>query len=244
MKSSMGWWTAAAVIGLLAGPGWVRAQVLQGTVLDEEAGRPVPAVLVALQDANGRQRAASLSDSLGFYRLNAPGAGDYYLVAEGLGIDVFRSHLLAVAARDEAYGLDILVRRVPVPIQGIEVTVEQRLALERSLRHLIGVSPGSLRVRPIHRDEILRQAARGNGLVELLREWGGPSVVVMRTVDGPCFNLRGRCVPVYLNDARIPRGFGDAVPVELAGVVLVLLPGESVRYPGGGVFLYTSGWIR
>lgn len=231
--------------GLSAGGGPVQlqAQVIQGTVMDEADGRPVPAVLVAVQDRDGRQRAAALSDSVGRYVLRVPGGGDYHLVAEGFGIDVFRSHLLAITERPEPYELDILVRRVPIPIAGIEVTVERRMELERSLRHFIGLSPASLRVKPIHRADIVRQVVRGNGLPDLLRWSSVPGLVVAYTADGPCFRIRGQCAPVYLNDVRMAREWGDVLPIELAEVIVVLMPRESIRYPAGAILLYTAAWI-
>jgi hypothetical protein len=112
----------AALLSVMAWVGGCRpavGQVIQGSVLDEDTGVPVPGVLVALYGPGAEQQAVALSDSTGFYRIVAPEPGSYHVVAEGLKLAVFRSHLLAIAAREEAYEMDLLVRRVPIPIRGI-----------------------------------------------------------------------------------------------------------------------------
>lgn len=219
------------------------SQVIQGSVLDEDSGAPVPGVLVSLYDDAGGQRALAVSDSAGFYRIVAPAPGDYQVVVEGLGLALFRSHLLAVTPRGEAYEMDLLVRRVPIPIRGIEVSVERREAMERSVRLLIGMSPRSLRMRPIPRPEIESHLAKGHNLTDLLRWSNIPSFVVRPTEAGPCYQLRGTCVPVYLNGARMGREWSEMLPLELAEMVVILLPKESIQFPSGAVLLYTAGWI-
>lgn len=60
------------------------AQTVTGSLL-EPGGRPVEQVLVALVDADGRQRAATLTDTAGAFSIRAPAAGRWSLRAERIG---------------------------------------------------------------------------------------------------------------------------------------------------------------
>ncbi|HEU0015457.1 MAG TPA: carboxypeptidase-like regulatory domain-containing protein, partial [Longimicrobium sp.] len=63
----------------------LRAQAVRGHVVEAETGAPVPSALVSLLDAEGRPRAATVSDAQGGYHLAAPGAGVYRLRTERIG---------------------------------------------------------------------------------------------------------------------------------------------------------------
>ena len=199
--------------------------------------------LIRLVDDRGDDRAVSLADSVGRYRIEAPRPGEYRLVAERIGYDAFETPLLEASAADGRYAIDLLMRRSPVPIRGIEVSVEQA---ERQIRLMVGMSPRSLRVAPLHREQILDYAERGYDLEDVMRWQSVPGLVVRRTDEGwPCFQVRGRgCLPVYLNSFRLTSDFIDATPVDLASSIVILMPKESILYPGGAVLLYTEAWIR
>ena len=51
-------------------------------------------------------------------------------------------------------------------------------------------------------------------------------------------------MPVYLNSFRLPQGFTDALPLDMAHAILVLRPDESVLYPAGAVLVFTEAWLR
>jgi hypothetical protein len=69
----------------LAWPRFASAQVVQGTLLDEQDGGPVAGALVALLDASGTVRAQVLSDGAGRYRVRAPGSGTWSLRVQRIG---------------------------------------------------------------------------------------------------------------------------------------------------------------
>lgn len=226
-----------------------RAQVIQGQVVDEEDERPIPQALVALYRADGEQAVATLSDSAGFYRLEVPGPGEYHLMAEGLGFEDFRSHLLSIQDPEGLYPLDLAVRRVPIPLRGLDVTVDRMEVLEKPIQLLIGVSPRSLRWEPILRDRIVEHMEKGHNLPDLIR-WSNLGVVVRTGRDGVCFEIRGSCVPVVLNGfpltTRLDGTSGpwaEMIPLEMVEVVVVVSRHESILYPAGAVLLYTSGWL-
>ena len=218
------------------------AQTLEG-VVEGDDGLPVEGALVALFDAEGTQRAGTLTDVQGRYRLEAPGPGEYVLGAERLGYSPFRSHLLAVGERSEPYRVDIELLRAPVPLEGLVVTAERREAIQRQLRLLTGVDPLSLRNEPIFRDEIREHLERGRNLPGMLQWSSIPGLVVRQTDDGVCFEFRRSCLALYLNGMRMDDAWSDMLPLEMAEAVVILQPNETIQY-GGAVLVFTSGWIR
>lgn len=236
--------TGLLVLGLLSA--WAvpaAAQVIQGRALGDD-GIPVEGALVGLYDEDGTQRAATLTDEGGVYRLEAAEPGEYVLGAERIGYTPFRSHLLAVGDRAEPYRIDLEMMRAPIPIAGLTVTAERREELERQLRLLIGVHPKSLRNEPILRDSILAHWERGRNLPEMLRWSNVSGLTVMRADEGYCFYMRGRCTPVFLNGMHIQAAWHDVLPLELAETVVIVGRNESIAYPGGAILLYTDAWMR
>ena len=234
---------ALALLGALA---WVSpgaAQRIEGRITGDD-GAAVEGALVGLYDGDGTQRAATLSDEGGFYRLDAPEPGEYVLGAERIGYTPFRSHLLAVGDRAEPYRIDLEMLRAPVPIAGLTVTAERREAIERQLRLLIGANPEALRNPPIPRDSILAHWERGRSLPEMLRWSNIGGLTVKKSEEGYCFELRQVCVPVYLNGMRMQPAWHDMLPLELAETVVVIARNESIRYEGGAILLYTAAWMR
>lgn len=233
--------TAAAL--LLPVP--ATSQVFQGQVVEEGSDRGVPMALVRLMDAEGDQVAVTTTDDTGAYALEAPDPGEYRLVAERLGYEPFRTPLLEVVDPVGDYPVDLAMRRSPLPLRGLTVTADRLAAIEREVRLDIGVSPRSLRVRPIHRFTIVEHLAKGHQLEDLVRWSNVPGVVVKRTTEGPCFQVRNRgCLRVFLNRMPLPPELAQTIPLEVAETMVIVLPNETIAYPGGAVILYTSGWIR
>lgn len=231
---------ATSALAALASPG--AAQTMRGRVLDDQDDRPVATALVRLVDASGDERAITVADSSGAYRISAPEPGVYRLVAERLGYDPFETPLLEAGDPDGSYPLDLLMRRAPIPIRGIEVSAEQA---EREIRLVIGMSPRSLRAAPIHADELRAYVEKGYDLTAMMR-WGSfAGMVVRRTTEGPCYEVRGRsCLEVYLNGFRMNPGIVETIPLEMLHAAVVLYPNESIAYPAGAVLLYTEAWLR
>jgi hypothetical protein len=72
--------------------------VLQGRVLDEESGRPLPGVFVVLVDGQGAVRAGVLSRADGRFIMRAPAAGRYALRYELIGYATRQTDELPVRA--------------------------------------------------------------------------------------------------------------------------------------------------
>lgn len=220
------------------------AQSMRGRVLDDENDRPVPTALVRLVDATGEERGVTAADSTGGYRMELPEPGVYRLVAERLGYEPFETPLLDAASPEGVYQVDLLMRRAPLPIPGLEVSTER---VERQIRLLTGVSPRSLRNRPLFREVIVDHLDKAHDLVALMR-WEAPAGVTVEAgnpLDGPCFRVRQRtCLPVYLNGFPIAAGLVPVLPLDMVNTLVIMMPGESVPYAGGGVLLYTAAWLR
>lgn len=227
---------------LFGGPALVpslSAQTFRGLVLGP-GDEPVATALVRLEGAEGEQVAFALSDTTGLYEVSAPSPGEYVVVAERFGYEPFRSHPLAMDNPEGVYPVDILLRAAPLPIEGITVSADRLERIERGLRLEIGLNPRSLRVRPILRSTIQEHLDRGHNLTDMMRWSNLPSI----TVKGTCFQYRNRhCLPVYLNGQRMGSEWTDLLPLELAETVVILMPGETMAYNAGGVFLYSAAWI-
>lgn len=219
------------------------AQVIEGRVTGDD-GVAVDGALVGLYDEDGTQRAATLADEEGFYRLEAPEPGEYVLGAERIGFSPFRSHLLAVGDRAGPYRIDLEMLRAPVPIEGITVTAERLEAARRQIRLLIGVDPTSIRREPIMRDEIIANWDRGRDIPGMLQWASVPGLIVKPDGDGYCFEMRGGCTPMYLNGMRMNRAWHSNIPLEVVESVVILGRNESIQYPGGAILIFTEAWMR
>lgn len=221
------------------------AQVFEGRVVEDGEDRIVPSALVRLMTGDDEQVAFILADEAGAYRVQAPGPGAYRLVAERLGYEPFQTPLLQVEDPEGVYRVELAVRRAPLPLRGLVVTADRLEAIEREVRLDIGLSPRSLRVLPVFRSVIEEHLAKGHQLEDLIRWSNLSSVTVKQTTSGPCFQYRNRsCLPVYMNRMPLPPELVPTVPLEVAETVVIVLPQESILYPGGAVILYTAGWIR
>jgi len=226
----------------------LHAQTLQGRVVDDRDERPVPTALVRLVDEEGDQRAVSIADSAGFYRLDAPEPGVYRVEAARLGFENFETPLLEVTAPDGVYAVDLLMRAEPVDLPGFTV-MTSRIPVEESdqqIRLMLGASLLSLRYAPIRLEEIEDHIARGHSLEDLMRWTNTAGMIVRYTTDGPCFSLRGRgCLPVYLNGLLLNRDFMGDVPLDMLYTIVVVTPTDPViPYAGGAILLYTEAWVR
>jgi hypothetical protein len=238
---------AGALAVLAAGvPHVAHAQTFQGRVTETTSDEPVAAALVRLVDADGTQRAVTIADSAGVYRLIAPAPGTYRLEAARIGYRNFESPVLEASAGG-VYRIDLVLDAAPVELPGLRV--ETRISnqeADREIRRIIGLAVPSLRFRPIRFPEIQRHIEAGRNLTDLLRWTNTVNLVVSYTTDGPCYSLRGQgCLPVYLNGLRLNRDFMTDLPLDMVHSIVVITPGDgSLAYPGGAVLLYTGAWLR
>jgi hypothetical protein len=94
------------------------------------------------------------------------------------------------------------------------------------------------------RPQIDDHMERGHDLEDIIRWQNLPSITVKSTTDGPCFQYRSRgCVDVYMDGIRVNPELVPVLPLELVETIVVVMPLETIRYEGGGILLYTAGWI-
>ena len=177
----------------------------------------------------------------------APEPGVYRLRAERIGFAMFETPLLEVGTADAVYPVDLVVRSDPLELPGFTVETNRLSdeAADRAVQLILGLSPESLRFRPIGFETIQDHVDRAHTLADLLR-WAAKAGLVIRTShEGPCIAVRARgCLPVYLNGLRLRREFVDTVPLEMIYRIVVVTPTDgSMTYLGGAVLLYTEAWL-
>lgn len=224
-------------------PSAALAQTFEGRVVDEAGDAPVATAVVRLVDEDGEQRAVTVADSSGHYRLGAPGPGVYRLQAERIGYEDLETPLLEAPTPDGAYPVDLLMRRSPIPIAGLEVSTEQ---VDRQLHLVMGISPATLRWDPVGEDALVRHVERAHDLTDVMR-WGSYAGIEVREprVGDPCYHVRRYgCLDVYLDGFRLTPETYDLVPLEALRTIVVVHPSESIAFPRGAVLMYTPGWLR
>jgi len=234
----------AAGLLLPLGASPLSGQTFQGRVLDESNNAPVVTALVRLIDTDGVQRAITAADSVGFFRVVAPEPGIYRLEAARLGYEGMVTPPLEARNPERAYPVDLVLRRAPIPIRGLDISITNQEA-DRQVRRMIGMNPSSLRKEPIRYQEIQANLEQGQDLSGLLRWSNTASLLVFRTIDGPCYTLRSSgCLPVYFNGMHYRQEVLDVVPLDMIHTVVLLYPNESIIYPRGAVLLYSEAWLR
>jgi len=94
------------------------------------------------------------------------------------------------------------------------------------------------------RPQIQEHMAKGHALDDIIRWQNLPSITVKETTDGPCFQYRSRsCIEVFLDGVHVNPELVAVLPLDLVETLVVVMPTESIVYEGGGILLYTSGWI-
>jgi 5-hydroxyisourate hydrolase-like protein (transthyretin family) len=117
--------TATALLLGATAAGGASAQAIGGRVFDDESGRPVADVAVALYDAAGERLAAARTDSAGAFRLTAPLAGTYTLVFDHAAYAMYRSEPLRLATGERLI-IEVQLARTVYAIDPITVTARGR----------------------------------------------------------------------------------------------------------------------
>ncbi len=113
---------AAGVAGLLC-PTGALAQALQGRIVDEDTGTPVPLAVAVLLGPEGTPVTQALSGEDGLFRLEAPTPGFYILEVSGLGFGDFRSSVFPIGD-GETVTLDVRVPADPLRLERLLVEVQ------------------------------------------------------------------------------------------------------------------------
>ena len=194
--------TAVAVSIALSVPAHLAGQTFQGRALDEMTNAPVATTLVLLISEDGKLRGSSLADASGFYSIDAPGPGIYRLEGGMLGYENFLTPPLEVRNPEGVHPVDLLLRRSPLLIRSLVVSVEL------PVRSSFDVSPNSFRYKPIQFEDIQDHIGWGRDLSDALRRPIPWRLIAFNTTEGPCFSLRSRnCLPVPPNGMHLSPDF-------------------------------------
>lgn len=229
----------------------VDAQVLVGRVMELGRELPVSGAEISLIEPGGRTRAVSTTDSLGWFEVEVPDAGEYVVESARLGFERVRSEPLSVGAEGRLR-FDLFMRAVPVPLEGMDVSVSRRA--EELLRRF-GQTPGTLDRRWIDQEDIERMP-RPTGPLEVIRWRGVPG---LRADEGQtpgttelCVRFRRterRCALVLLNGVEISRWEAQQIrPPDLEAIAILTPTDASTFYGtrggGGAILLWTRGGGR
>lgn len=241
-------------VGLAAAPA-LHAQTLVGRVLDQVNETAVGGAVVSLVNREGAERAQTVSDATGQFRLTPPEAGEYFLLVNGFGYTETRSPLLALGVEGTA-PIDLMIAPEPIGLEGIEVSVEEMAAEELNA---FGLSPRDLGNRwidrsrieaiPVKRDmgTILERTAIAN--TRIIRpenltpgsDHMGLCVALTRARTG---GGQGTCALIVLNG--VPIGGPQALDIDPETIesIAVLQPAEATLYYGtrggtGAVLVWT-----
>jgi len=225
----------------------LEAQEIRGRILDATNGAPVGMAGVFLLDSERNPVSRGASDIAGFYVIEAPGAGEYYLYVQRLGYFENESPLIAVSAEAQ-YALDIEMRPEPFRLDPIDVTVRNE-ELEHFLTLKWGVNPKTIRgYRAIQGVRLQEAKLRAVDNTDLLRwlyipishgikvcvgslgpgargplPWGLSNEQRAKAAGRPCGSL-------YLDDHRYQNEHIEEIDMDRIGVVVVV---------DGAVHLYT-----
>lgn len=238
------------VIVLLAAAS-VEAQTVQGRVSEEGVGRPLAEVDVRLLDAAREGVGRVATDAVGMYVVEAPEAGEYYVVVDLIGYQRLESPLVALEA-GQTVSIAFELPPDPIELEGIRVEADRLEQIKRDVS-MFGVRVDDLGERFVDAETIAeRPHARDFGLV---LQWQSiPQLRVIRASDQ--FNsgepdvcvmlsqLRERCALTILNGSLVTRETAAMIPPEALEAIVVLDEYEaSTLYGtdggGGAVLLFT-----
>ena len=137
----------------------VGAQTVQGKLLDAENAEPVSMAGVFILSAGREVLVRSASDTAGFYSIDAPEAGQYYIHVQRIGYFENETPLFQAEA-GRTYAVDIEMRPEPIRIDPLSVTVRNE-ELERFLTLEFGENPNALFGYRAHQGAILQEAKLG-----------------------------------------------------------------------------------
>ena len=163
---------------------------------------PVATTLVRLISEDGNLRGGSITDASGFYSIDVPGPGIYRLEGEMLGYENFLTPPLEVRNRESVHPVDLLLKRSPLLIESLIVSVE--LPVPPS----IDVGPNSFGYKPIQFEDIQDHIGWGRDLRDALRRPIPGRLLAFNTTESPCFSPRSsNCLPVPPNGMHLSPDF-------------------------------------
>lgn len=104
------------------------AQVLEGRVTESQTLQPVVGARVTLLDETGEAVASAVTDAQGAFRLQSPGAGEFRLRAERVGLRATLTRTVGLAP-GEAVQVEVRMAPEPVVLDSAVVAVPQRAGI-------------------------------------------------------------------------------------------------------------------
>ena len=177
-------------------------QTFQGRALDGSSNAPLSTVLVRLVTESGNVRGITITDMGGFYSIEAPYPGTYYLEGSRLGYDPYHTQLIEVTSARDIPPINLLLSTAPIPIESLVVSTEPT---DQWLRSLIDSSRGLLEDT---RNQLEARLGGVPGLREMLG-WSSPNRLTASSLaNTPCFPLQSRdCLALYLRSIQIELEF-------------------------------------
>lgn len=238
--------TAVTAVALMVcssalGAGSVQAQTLSGQVLEERREVPLAGAVIRLLGPKGVERAVAISDSVGWFTLTPPEAGQYRVEAVRLGYETTLSPLFSFAS-EGVIGFEIMMNPRPIGLEGLEVTVAREA--ERLLTNL-GHTPATLGRRWIDREKLAAMVNPG-GPRDIIRLQGIAGVWVEQA-SPLCVRFRRReraCALTVLDGAVIPAGRAFLLDTRDIEAIAILDPVDATTFygtaaGGGAVLMWT-----
>jgi hypothetical protein len=207
-----------AALVTLAATANAGAQHVRGQLIDVDTGDPIPMGFLSLLAGDSSVITTTISDASGFWRLEVPGPGTYFIAAERLGYSYLVSDALVMGAADE---LETVFHLSPSPV--VLDPIEVRAAAVRRYLEYTGfferqrgnfghfVTPEAIERRQASRVTDLITAIPGVTRVYAAGGSVGPAQIQMR---GSSLSQGGMCRPrVFVDGMMYTRG--DSRPVSL-----------------------------
>lgn len=130
VKSDSLLWLLIPAFLLATFPSMGVSQTIQGRVLDEGTGTPVPLAVVVLLGSGDSPVAQALSRDDGSFELEVPGGGFYSLRVSGLGLADIQTSVFAVD-EDETVSFEVRVPARPLELDSLLVEVQGNRGRDR-----------------------------------------------------------------------------------------------------------------
>lgn len=206
----------AAFLGLAASSS-VSAQHIRGQLLDLQTDDPIPSGFLTLLAADSSIVAKTVSDAGGYWRLEVPEPGLYYVAAERMGYRRWISDPLQVAADDELNAVfhlppsAVRLEAIDVRAAAVRRYLENSGFFERQ-RGNFGhfVTPEAIEKRQAARVTDLLTAVPG---VQRLAPPGGGAGPAQIQLRGSSLSQGGMCRPRVFVDGLM-YSYGDSRPIQ------------------------------
>lgn len=201
------------------------SQVFSGAAQSESTGEPIPGALVMILNERGEVQRATLTDSLGRFRVAASHQGTYYLQAERLGFQTVTAGPLRILA-DQPVSVSLRLPFEPIALEGIQVVSERRCFV-RPREGLLA-----------HR--LWEQAAKALRAAAVLQDRQLVEYTVT-TYERDVSLAEGRLRTRRQDPRRVTgRPFATLAPQELAEGGYVRIQGDSIQFHGPNAHVLLS----